>query len=102
MRAAPLIRSILLAIVLTLLLAGCGGRRATAADCREIFDRLVEVELRERGFQDPALVELKRQELRNQLSSELKECQGKPLKPGALACVRTVKTAEKISHECFR
>lgn len=102
MRPTPLIRSILLAMVLALLLAGCGRRHANAADCGEIFDRLVEVELRERGFQDPALLELKRQELRNLLSSELKECQGKPLRAGALACVRTVKTAEKISHECLR
>jgi hypothetical protein len=87
--------------VLMLTLSAC-GKRATPEDCGEIFDRIVEVELRERGFRDAALVDLKRKELRDVLAPELKECPGKRLKTGALACVRRATSAETMSHECLR
>jgi hypothetical protein len=92
---------LLLAGLLMPALFAC-GKRATPEDCGEIFDRIVEVELHERGFRDPALADLKRKELRTVLASELKECPGKRLKTGALACVRRATSAETMSHECLR
>jgi hypothetical protein len=91
-----------LAVILTSTLSGCGRTRASAADCEKILDRIVEIELQERGFRDQALADRKRRELRETLSAQLKECQGKQLKPGALACVAKAKSAEEISHECLR
>lgn len=81
---------------------GCSGRRATAADCRSILDRIVELEIRERGFRDDALVARKREELATLFSAELRHCQGRTLPQGALACVREAKTSEAISHRCLR
>jgi hypothetical protein len=40
--------------------------------------------------------------MRDLLASELKECTGKRLKGGALACVRSANNTEKISHDCLR
>ena len=87
--------------LLMLTLSAC-GKRATPEECGEIFDRIVEVELRERGFRDAALVDLKRKELRDVLAPELKECPGKRLEIGALVCVRRATSAETMSHECLR
>jgi hypothetical protein len=81
---------------------GCKRQRATLADCREILDRVVELEMRERGFRDPVLLERKRQELRRVLEPDVYECQGKPISSGALACVRTAPNPEQISHHCLR
>ncbi len=80
----------------------CKRQRATLADCQEILDRLVELELRERGFRDPVLLERRRQELRRVLEPDLRECQGKPISSGALACVRAAPNPEQISHRCLR
>lgn len=81
---------------------GCKRQRATLADCQEILDRLVELEMRERGFRDPVLLERRRQELRRVLEPDVRECLGKPISSGALACVRTAPNPEQISHHCLR
>jgi hypothetical protein len=81
---------------------GCRADRATAEDCGQVLDRIVELELTEKGFHDPALVDRKRQELRSLLQPELKQCQGQRLQPGALACVRQATSPEQISHQCLR
>jgi hypothetical protein len=83
-------------------LVSCRGRPATASDCGEIVDRIVQLELEEKGYRDPVLSDRKRREIRNLLGSELKECQGKRLRPDALSCVRLARNAEKISHDCLR
>ncbi len=84
------------------LAAGCKRERASAEACGEIFDRIVEVELQEQGFRDPVLARRKREELRGALGSELRRCEGRRLPAGALACVRTAKSTEEISHTCLR
>lgn len=90
------------ALFVLLCLAGCGGTRATAAECRQIFDRIVELELRESGFNDPVLIGRRQNELAQKLAVELDECIGRRLKQGALACTQTAPTAEAISHRCLR
>ena len=81
---------------------GCSRGDATVADCRAIFDRIVEIELSERGFRDPALALRKRDELAVLLAPELRRCVGRPLREGALACLRGAKSNEEVSHRCLR
>ena len=89
-------------IIATSGLLSCRRERATSQDCDEMLERIVQLELEERGFHDPALIDRKRREMRNLLASELKECQGKRLKAGGLVCVRAARNTERISHECLR
>lgn len=85
------------------LVGGCTTRdRATAETCTEILDRIVEVELTEQGFRDPALTARKKEELRGRLGPELRRCQGRRLPIEALGCVRKAKNTEEISHTCLR
>lgn len=85
-----------------ILAAGCGNGRASHDDCTAILDRIVELELREMGFRDPALVERKRAELHRTLAPEIGRCTGRRLPVDALACVRQATTAEDVSHRCLR
>jgi hypothetical protein len=87
---------------IVLVLAACNGQRATRQDCVEILDRIVELELRETGFRDPALVARKREELRKTFAPELARCTGRRLPKDALACVRNATSAEEVSHRCLR
>jgi hypothetical protein len=89
-------------VILAAGLVSCRGNRATASDCGEIVDRIVQLELEEKGYRDAVLSDRKRREIRNLLGSELKECQGKRLRADALSCVRLARNAEKISHDCLR
>jgi hypothetical protein len=85
-----------------LLVAGCGGRRATVEDCREILDRLVDLELQENGFRDAALTARWRAEAEGAHAADLAACQGKRMPRDAMACVRAAATSEEMSHRCFR
>ena len=105
MRAPPnalLAAMAALPLSLSLLAAGCSPHRATDADCAEILDRIVEIELAERGFRDPALVELKKEELHRVLGPDLSQCEGRALPSGALACVRAAQSVEEITHRCLK
>jgi len=83
-------------------LAGCGdGRAATAADCRSIFGRIVEVGLRELGYRDPALSSRRARELSATLAEQLRVCEGSQISNAMLQCVNSAKTTEEISHTCL-
>jgi hypothetical protein len=98
MRSGPLLRLIALAAVLA---TGCGARPATRDDCRQILDRLVDLELQEKGFRDPALAGRWRAEAESTHASELAACEGKRLPRGAMACVRAASSSEEINHRCL-
>lgn len=83
-------------------LAACSESRATTEDCRAIFERIVELELEEMGYRDPALAERKRAELGRVLGPELQRCEGRRIASTARACIREAKTAEALTHDCFR
>ena len=94
-----------MALALLLLLTaglGCRRERATLAQCQEILDRIVQLEMREAGFRDPVLLQQRREELRKLLAPELKECEGKRMRSDALACVRAARSTAEISHRCLR
>lgn len=81
---------------------GCGARPASEAQCAAIFDRIVELELRESGFHDAVLIARRQIELRHKLAGELKQCVGRRLPKHAMECVRRADSAEAISHRCLR
>lgn len=88
--------------ILLLILNSCGdGRPATAADCRVIFGRIVEVELRELGYRDPALSVRRARELSAPLAEQLRACEGRQISNAMLQCVNSAKTTEEISHTCL-
>lgn len=84
------------------MLAACTGKGASADDCRFILDRIVDLEIRERGFRDDVLVARKREELATLFAADLRHCQGRNLPKAALECVRAAKNSEEISHRCMR
>lgn len=84
------------------LFAGCGVERATEADCVEILERIVELEIRELGYVDPALSERYRQSMRARYTSRVEQCVGRPIPANALQCIHQVDTAEAVSHDCLR
>jgi len=92
----------LLPAVLVGTLTSCRGEQATAEFCSVVLDRIVEVELAELGFRDPALAEMKRRDMRRAFAAEVQRCVGRRVAPGALACVRAAVSTEEIAHQCLR
>jgi len=80
---------------------GCRREAATQAQCAEVLDRIIQLELAEQGFRDPVLVARKQVELRALLAPQLTACVDRRLPAGALECVRRARTAEEISHACL-
>ncbi|MBK9753693.1 MAG: hypothetical protein IPO88_09340 [Nannocystis sp.] len=85
-----------------LLFAACRGEPATAADCREILDRIVALELAEQGYRDPALTQRKQEAFAQRYAAEMTRCEGVRLPAGARECVARAGSSEQISHECLR
>lgn len=85
-----------------LLLTACRGEPATAADCREILDRIVSLELAEQGYRDVALTQRKQEVFAQRYAAELARCEGVRLPAGARECVARAGSSEQISHECLR
>lgn len=102
--ALPLLslRGLLLSSALFSSLFGCQERESTRAQCEEIFERLIVLELQEMGYHDPALARRWVTRLRSRYRAELSECVGRSLPDDAMTCIHTAKTAEVLSHECLR
>ncbi len=92
---------ILAAISLAMLFASC-HKRATRNECQTIFDRIVELELGEIGYRDPALAARKRRHLTWRHRATIAECIGRRLPPNALRCIQKAKSTEELSHQCLR
>ena len=90
------------ALLLTLSLSACQRQEgATLSDCERLFERLVELELREMGYNDPTLAERWRLTLKGRYQEHIKGCVGRPLAPHALRCAQEATLAEQVSHECL-
>jgi hypothetical protein len=83
-----------------LLLVGC-GRKATRADCEKFFDKNVEVKLKEEGVTDPATIQKREAELRNERKDDIDQCVGRRITDGMLKCVDGAQTATDID-KCLR
>jgi hypothetical protein len=82
-------------------LVACSAPRAAREDCERILDRIVDIELAERGYKDPMLQAIKRTEFRRKLDRELERCVGRKLRPEALRCVDGAKSVEALAHDCL-
>src|SRR4051812_7473082 len=80
--------------------AGC-GRKATDADCSFLLDRNVEVAMKQMNINDPAAIAKRKDEIRGEFKDSLKDCVGKRVTDGMLACVGTAQTADDID-KCMR
>ncbi len=81
-------------------LAGCHRHVATPADCRAILNRLVEMELVESGFRDPALVPRWQDELARRFDDDLRRCRAVHVRDDLAACLRAAQNPEQIAHQC--
>jgi hypothetical protein len=66
------------------------------------MNRLVELELTESGFRDPAVRDRWRVEIGRQLSARLVECEGRRVPDDLAACLERAPTREEIAHGCLR
>jgi hypothetical protein len=80
----------------------CHRERLSANDCRALLGRITDLELAERGFRDPALAARRKAALQTRLAPELATCVGRRVRPGALACAQSARSAEDLSHRCLR
>jgi hypothetical protein len=96
------IQTIARLIFVSALISGCRGRAATADDCGAVLDRLVELELTETGFHDPAIAERWKQSLRVHLALELDRCKGRRVPIDLRACLSRVHRPEEITHHCLQ
>lgn len=83
-------------------LAGCHRHVATPADCRAILNRLVEMELTESGFRDPALVPRWQDDLARRFADELRRCRAVRVRDDLTDCLRSAQNPEQIAHHCVQ
>lgn len=93
-------RPLLLALLLGI--TACAGRPATQADCTALLDRLVELELAERGLHDAVLAERWKADARRRFAAELAACPGLSLPPQALSCAATAERSGQLVQRCLR
>jgi hypothetical protein len=79
---------------------GC-GRKASEADCALLLDRNVEVAMKAMNVTDPVAIQKRKDEIRGQMKEDMKDCVGKRITDGMLACVRKAETAAAID-DCMR
>ena len=91
----------LLIVAMLTWLGGCEQSSASEAECQAIFDRIVEIEIGEMGFADPALTTHTQNALRSQFRDVIAQCVGRPLPPGAMTCIAKANSAEYLSHRCL-
>ena len=101
---APMQASRPLFIVLSmaaLFAPACGRRAATAADCRALLERMIDVELDESGFRDPVLRARSRENLGHRFALDLERCKDLTVPRNLRACLATARTTEEIAHRCL-
>jgi hypothetical protein len=76
-------------------LTGC-GRKATEADCTFIVDRNVEVQMKQMNITDPAQIAKRKDEIRAEFKESLKDCVGKRVTDGMIACVQRAQVPDEI------
>lgn len=78
------------------------GHPASATDCEAILDRLVDLELAQRGYADSALASRWHAMARARFSGDLASCRGRGLPSDALGCLARASSGEAAAHACFR
>lgn len=75
---------------------GC-GHPATEDECKALFDKSVEVEMRELAKADDVVIAKKKEELRKGFEADLKACIGKRVTDSSMNCVRKATTAAELT-----
>ncbi|HTA19545.1 MAG TPA: hypothetical protein VK989_09645 [Polyangia bacterium] len=95
-------KRLLIGLAATVLFApACGRRAATAADCRALLERMIDVELDESGFRDPVLRARSRENLGHRFALDLERCKDLTVPRNLRACLATARTTEEIAHRCL-
>jgi len=82
-------------------LASC--HRATEADCEQILDRIVELELKDQGVTDPELVKRRTEETKSRKRDQLvRSCVGKRVSQSNMECIRKAQSSAEITDKCLR
>jgi hypothetical protein len=81
--------------------AGCHRHAASHADCRAVLDRLVDLELAESGYHDPALATRWRAELARRFEPDLARCRALRMRDDLAACLQRATSSEEIAHRCL-
>ena len=77
--------------------------KATEQDCEQILDRIVELELKDRGITDPETIKQRAQETKAKKREALiKSCVGKRISASNMTCIREAKSASEITEQCLR
>jgi hypothetical protein len=84
-----------------LVVPACGRRAATAADCRALLDRMIDVDLDESGFRDPVLRARSRENLGRRFALDLERCKGLMVPGNLQVCLATAQTTEEVVHRCL-
>lgn len=86
-----------LALIGAVLSAGC-GHPATEDECKTLFDKSVEVEMRELAKAEDMLIAKKKAELRAapDYETDLKSCVGKRVTDRTMDCVRRASTKAEL------
>ena len=91
-----------LLVVSSLALVGC-GHPASRAECEQILDKVVELELASQNIKDPTLVAQRKEDTRKAKGDALmNRCVGRKITDKALACVRTATSYDQINDVCLR
>jgi hypothetical protein len=86
----------------SVIVGGCHRHLASAADCSGLLDRLVELELKESGYRDPALGPRWQQELARRFETDLRQCRTLRVRDDFPNCLRGAQNPEEITHRCLK
>jgi hypothetical protein len=79
------------------------GHPATRAECEQILDKVVEIELSAQNVKDADTIAQRKEETRKQKGEALMQrCVGKKITDAAMTCVRGATTYAQILDTCLR
>lgn len=74
---------------------------ATREDCLAIVDVNIELQMKEMGIEDAAVVDARKKDMRVQLETDIEKCIGRKVSTSALDCVRSARAVADIDR-CLR
>ena len=90
-----------LIVMFVLAASGCRRHAATTEDCGDVLNRLIDLELVESGYRDPALRARWQQDLEHRFAPDLARCRNQKVRDDVRACLAGARTPEEIVHRCL-
>jgi hypothetical protein len=88
-------------VMFVLVVSGCRRHAATNEDCGDVLNRLIDLELVESGYRDPALRARWQQNLERRFAPDLARCRSQNVRDDLRACLARARTPEEIVHRCL-